>query len=122
MSDIKTFSDELLTCERCGRQFVFGVAEQRQMYETRGEVITPTECPVCRQRADETGKWRGEVKWFDAQKGYGFIRKPDGEEIFFHRTSLVSATPWEIVQGQTVRFREEQTPKGPEAIEVELIG
>lgn len=100
---------------------MFRVAEQRRMYETRGEVTVPTECSVCRQLDKETGEQYGEVKWFDANKGYGFIRKPDGQEIFFHRSNLVSVSPWDVSAGQTVRFREHETVKGPEAIEVELI-
>lgn len=121
LAETKVFSDELLTCESCGTEFVFRIEDQRRMYETRGEVIAPAECPACQQRDEETGKWRGEVKWFDARKGYGFIRKPDGEEIFFHRSSLVSVSPSEINEGQDVLFREEDTAKGPEAIEVELV-
>ncbi|MFQ5854946.1 MAG: cold shock domain-containing protein [Anaerolineae bacterium] len=121
MSGTKTFSDELLTCETCGKTFVFRVSEQRRMYESQGLVTTPTECPLCRQLNKETGEEQGEVKWFNVQKGYGFIRKADGEEIFFHRSSLVSASPWDIFAGQTVRFKEQETVKGPEAIEVEPV-
>ncbi|MFQ5342041.1 MAG: cold-shock protein [Anaerolineae bacterium] len=74
-----------------------------------------------REEAPETGKRRGEVKWFNVQKGYGFIREPDGQEIFFHRSSLLSASPWEVFEGQAVRFEEEETARGPQAVAVELI-
>ncbi len=121
MSEIRTFSDELLTCETCGKQFVFRVSEQRRMYEAGQTIIPPTACPACRELDSETGKRRGEVKWFDPQKGYGFIRKPDGGEIFFHRSNLVSADPRDVSEGRMVRFREHETVKGPEAIEVELV-
>lgn len=116
----QTFSDELLTCETCGKEFVFSVEEKRRVYKMRGEVVTPTVCPACRQQDEETGKLRGEVKWFDPQKGYGFIRKLDGEEIFFHRSNLVSASPFDVSDGQRVLFAVEETAKGPEAVEVEL--
>ncbi len=123
MSGTQTYSDELVTCESCGTTFVFRVSEQRRMYELLGEVTVPAECPACRQRDEETGRWRGEVKWFDIQKGYGFIRKPDGEEIFFHRNSLApSANPREVVEGRKVSFEERESSKGPEAVEVELLG
>lgn len=118
---MKTFSDELITCEGCGKTFVFRVSEQRQMYEAQGRVIVPARCPACREADVRTGRLRGEVKWFNVQKGYGFIRKPDGQEIFFHRSSLVSASPWEVFEGQAVRFDEEQTARGPQAVEVELV-
>ena len=61
------------------------------------------------------------MKWFDAQKGYGFIRKPDGDEIFFHRNSLASADPSNVMEGRQVLFEERESPKGPEAVEVELV-
>ncbi len=93
MSEIKTFSDELIACQVCGKTFVFRVSVQRRMYEAQGKVTVPARCPACREESPETRKSRGEVKWFNVQKGYGFIRKPDGQEIFFHRTSLVSASP-----------------------------
>ena len=121
MSDTKTFSDELLTCESCGKTFVFRVPEQRRMYETQGTVAAPSECPQCRLEVGDTGRLRGEVKWFDAQKGYGFIRKPDGDEIFFHRNSLASADPSNVMEGRQVLFEERESPKGPEAVEVELV-
>ncbi|MBS1252947.1 MAG: Cold shock-like protein [Anaerolineales bacterium] len=147
MSGTQTYSDELVTCESCETAFVFRVPEQRRMYEVRGEVTVPTECPACRQgddetgwqgdektgrrrdektgrqRDEETGRWRGEVKWFDIQKGYGFIRKPDGEEIFFHRNSLAaSANPRDMAEGRQVSFEEQESSKGPEAVEVKLLG
>lgn len=121
MSEIKTFSDEFATCQACGKTFVFRVSEQRQMYQTRGEVTAPVRCPACREGELKTGKLLGEVKWFNVQKGYGFIRKSDGQEIFFHRSSLMSASPWEVFEGQAVRFDEEETARGPQAVEVELI-
>ncbi len=131
MSEIKTFGDEFITCQACGKTFVFRVSEQRRMYEAQGEVTAPARCPACRgearetrkrrEEAPETYKRRGEVKWFNVQKGYGFIRKPDGQEIFFHRSSLLSASPWEVFEGQAVRFEEEETARGPQAVAVELI-
>lgn len=121
MSAKQTFSDELLTCESCGETFVFRVPEQRRMYEQRGEVTPPAECPACRQRDEESGKWRGEVKWFDPQKGYGFIRKPDGDEIFLHRSNLGDISPQDITEGRIVLFRESETSKGPEATELEIV-
>jgi len=131
LSEIKTFSDELIACQACGKTFVFRVSEQRRMYASQGEVTVPVRCPACREESPEThkrrgeapeaGKRRGEVKWFNVEKGYGFIRKPDGQEIFFHRSSLLSASPWEVFEGQAVRFEEEETARGPQAVAVELI-
>jgi CspA family cold shock protein len=120
LSETTTFSDELLTCESCGKTFVFRVSEQRRMAQRDGEVTPPTECPACRQRDSDTGRWQGEVKWFDVQKGYGFIRKPDGEEIFFHHSNLAAGNPDDVTEGRKVEFDVQETPKGPEAVEVTL--
>ncbi len=116
-----TFSDELLTCKRCGKRFVFQVTEKRALYEQGRPIVAPEYCPTCRMRDPKTGRWRGEVKWFDALKGYGFIRKPNGEEIFFHRTRVRTGDLDELRPGQAVLFDEEETRKGPEAVNVDVV-
>ncbi len=116
-----TFSDEWITCKLCGRAFVFQVSEKRALYEQGRPIVAPEFCPTCRLRDPETGRWRGEIKWFDALKGYGFIRRPDGEEIFFHRSQVRGGDIVRLKPGQTVLFDEEETPKGPEAVDVEII-
>lgn len=114
-----SFADELLTCETCGREFVFRVSEKRRMHDHRGDVETPTECPTCRLR-DESGKLTGSVKWFDASKGYGFIQRADGSEVFFHRSKLLGVDASDVAEGQPVRFGQRETDRGPEAVDVEL--
>ncbi|MDW8181826.1 cold shock domain-containing protein [Thermoflexus sp.] len=61
--------------------------------------------------------YEGRVKWFNPEKGYGFIRCEDGTEIFFHRTGI--ARPGLILEAdQPVTFEVEITPKGPQAVRV----
>lgn len=118
------FADKLLTCEKCGRPFVFTVTEQRRMVEAGQPLVEPTMCPRCRveaakpKRKLEPGQvYEGRVKWFSPEKGYGFIRCDDGTEIFFHRTGI--AQPGLILQSdQRVTFEVEITPKGPQAVRV----
>lgn len=117
-----TFSDELLSCRLCGKRFVFRVSEKRALHEKGQPVVAPELCPACRMRDPETGRWRGEIKWFDALKGYGFIRKPDGEEVFFHRSQVRTGDVAGLEAGQMVLFDEEETRKGPEAVNVDIIG
>lgn len=65
-----------------------------------------------------TGKYVGRVKWFNARKGYGFILRGAGEEIFFHRSNT-AGDPEELEEGQWILYDVEETKKGPEATDVE---
>ena len=60
----------------------------------------------------------GTVKWFNDSKGFGFITKEDGEDIFVHHTSIVGSGFKSLSEGQTVSFDVEKTPKGPRATNV----
>lgn len=66
----------------------------------------------------ETGKYIGNLKWYNSSRGYGFISRGGGEDIFFHKTSTLG-DPSEIAEGQAVLYDVEQRSKGPEATEVE---
>lgn len=66
----------------------------------------------------ETGKYIGNLKWYNSSRGYGFISRGGGEDIFFHKTSTLG-DPSEIAEGQAVLYDVEERSKGPEATEVE---
>jgi len=110
------YKDKMLTCEQCGSQFVFTVTEQRKMAERGAELFEPKFCPTCRSAEEPGVKLIGRVKWFDARKGWGFITKADGEDIFVHRSDLEGSRT--LRDGQEVEFQIKQTPRGPEAIKV----
>jgi len=61
---------------------------------------------------------RGVVKWFDAKKGFGFIVRSNGEEIFVHYRSIRGGGHRALKDGQAVRFRVGQGDKGLQAEEV----
>lgn len=61
---------------------------------------------------------RGAVKWFDAQKGFGFIERPDGTDIFVHYSDIVGSGFRTLSEGQKVEFRISQSKKGPQATNV----
>ena len=61
---------------------------------------------------------RGEVKWFDAQKGFGFITRDDGTDVFVHHTEIVSDGFRTLDEGQAVEFELTDGPKGPKALKV----
>ena len=60
----------------------------------------------------------GKVKWFSNQKGYGFIQKDDGDDIFVHFSAIHSEGFKTLAQGQEVIFDVSEGPKGPQAANV----
>lgn len=62
----------------------------------------------------------GQVKWFDAEKGFGFIAPDDGTpDRFVHRSALVGA--FELADADRVSFDSESSPRGPVAVNVSVI-
>jgi CspA family cold shock protein len=62
----------------------------------------------------------GQIKTL-TDKGFGFITKPDGKDIFFHSSNLEGVRYEELVKGQRVSYTEGQGPKGPRAENVKLV-
>ena len=63
----------------------------------------------------------GQVKWFNVSKGFGFITKDDGEEIFVHFRSIRGEGRRSLRDGQRVSFVVAQSDKGPQAEDVEGV-
>ena len=61
---------------------------------------------------------QGTVKWFNAGKGYGFIARESGEDVFVHYSALQSEGYRSLNEGQRVEFTVEQGPKGLQASNV----
>lgn len=61
---------------------------------------------------------KGTVKWFNNAKGFGFITKEDGGDLFVHFNSIVGEGYRTLKQGEPVEFEIEDTEKGPQAIKV----
>ncbi|MFN8499190.1 MAG: cold shock domain-containing protein [Anaerolineae bacterium] len=161
------FADQLLTCQQCGRQFVFTVEQQRRRADLGLPLDPPALCPVCapadygapvsehqserraepaparvapaaaaspsrterapdrapsaRRERPESGagftvRSLGHVKWYDEERGYGFIVDDEtGEEYFVHQSALESGSP-ALFEGQAVEFEVTHRQKGPEAV------
>ncbi len=64
-------------------------------------------------------KETGTVKWFSNAKGYGFIQRDQGEDVFVHYSAIVSGEGYKTLsEGQRVEFTVEQGPKGLQATNV----
>jgi CspA family cold shock protein len=60
----------------------------------------------------------GKVKWFNDAKGYGFIARDDGPDVFVHHTAIQSEGFRSLSEGQTVEFDITEGPKGLQAANV----
>jgi cold shock protein len=67
----------------------------------------------------EQQRIQGTVRWFSRVKGYGFIQ-PDGQEkdVFVHFSAIAGEGYRNLNEGQRVEFSVEDTPKGPQAVQV----
>ena len=70
------------------------------------------------QSTSDASRDRGTVKWFNVSKGFGFITKDDGEEIFVHFRSIRGEGRRGLRDGQTVSFVVTDSDKGPQAEDV----
>jgi len=63
----------------------------------------------------------GTVKWFNTTKGYGFISRPNGPDVFVHYSAIMSEGFKNLAEGQQVEFTIEKGPKGLQAANVTLL-
>jgi CspA family cold shock protein len=61
---------------------------------------------------------QGTVKWFNAEKGFGFISRDDGDDVFVHHSAIVGEGYRSLDEGQQVSFDVTQGKKGPQASNV----
>ncbi len=63
----------------------------------------------------------GMVKWFNEKKGFGFIERNDGPDVFVHHTGINATGFKSLTEGEQVSFDVEEGPKGPRAVNVTVV-
>jgi CspA family cold shock protein len=64
---------------------------------------------------------RGQVKWFDQKKGYGFIAQEDGDDLFVHYSAINREGFKTLDEGDEVEFEISEGNKGPQATNVKVV-
>ncbi len=64
---------------------------------------------------------KGTVKFYNTNKGYGFIKRDSGEDVFVHHTAILGGGYKSLSEGEQVEFEVKQGSKGPEAQNVRRV-
>ena len=64
---------------------------------------------------------KGRIKWFDSKKGYGFISREDGTDVFVHFSAIQGDGFKTLEEGEEVEFEVTQGQKGPQAANVSKV-
>ena len=72
-------------------------------------------------KCKEVGLTQGTVKWFSNEKGYGFIARPEGDDVFVHFSAIVGDGYRTLTEGQAVEFDIVEGPKGKQAANVKPV-
>jgi CspA family cold shock protein len=91
----------------------FGLIRYRTKSSASGII-----CAI-RFNSGRTNEVQGTVKWFNNSKGYGFIGRADGPDVFVHYSAITGDGYRTLQEGDAVEFEIVQGPKGPQASEVQ---
>jgi cold shock protein len=64
---------------------------------------------------------KGKVKWFDRKKGYGFVTKADGKDVYVHYSGINGDGYKYLVDGEEVEFDVQEDTRGPKAVNVNRL-
>ncbi len=99
------------TCRRCGVIFLVLTEEDAQS----------DYCPACRHLLPPPGNIRGQVRWFDRRKGFGFAMTTDGRDVYLSRHQLTPADARQVHRRALLSFRAEKGRHGWQARDVHLL-
>jgi CspA family cold shock protein len=68
---------------------------------------------------ENVNNMKGNIKWYNSRKGYGFIQGEDGKEVFVHRTAIQMGTS--LNEGDAIEFEIETSDRGPKAKNVKKV-
>jgi len=76
---------------------------------------------ICHRRQTMSERIIGTVKWFNGSKGYGFLAREGGADVFVHFSAIQGDGFKNLEEGQKVEFTVEKGPKGPQATNVVVV-
>ena len=82
---------------------------------------TPAPKKASKKPSKSSNREQGTVKWFNVSKGYGFVTRENGEEIFVHFRSILGEGRRVLREGDSIEFSVTQGEKGPQAEDVEPL-
>lgn len=115
------YSDQLLICDECGKEYVYRVEQQRRQAELGFDPELPTVCPNCRNAVAtvvEPGLRAGLIKWYREDKHFGFVVQSDGSEVFFHHSGVVGDPAVVLLENAPVWYELINTDRGLQAVNV----
>lgn len=110
-----------------GKNATVLVSVARPARRSAEEVAGPLTFQTCSFPPDENQEKerkrmpQGTVKWFNPEKGYGFIRRDDGEDVFVHYSAIQGEGFRSLEEGQRVEFEVTEGKKGPQAANVTKV-
>jgi CspA family cold shock protein len=81
----------------------------------------PSKFFICHKEAKMSERINGIVKWFNGTKGYGFLEREGGPDVFVHFSAIQGEGFKNLQEGQKVEFTVEQGPKGLQAADVVVV-
>ncbi len=96
-------------------------ADTEEVFEASTEEDVPAEAEDSEEEEATGAKIEGTVKWFSNPKGYGFISREGGEDVFVHYSAIEGSGFRSLSAGERVEFVVKPSDKGPRAAEVRSL-